>query len=276
MGQLCSLGTGGTSACNCQYSYSGSNTPNQTILTPVIYAETDMVRCNYGSIPTNVTSMSVAVYLPASGASSNAVTFSFNGTGVTLDTTLASSFVQPKRYQCSDVINISYLFSSVIYDPVQSENFHTAYPLDFYYTNPGGNISTYTTANVANWNCPPVLDPISTFTNQTDLIKYYSAYHVNLNLYSQAPLTVGGGSYPLLIYPPPAHPLLNGAIDRSTFYLAKQASGIFGVPVDAFVSPGVSSSVTEPQEGDFRLHPSDMAQVPFQQGLVRKLVQAME
>ena len=253
LGLLCqATTTGGASGntCNCTYTYSSPSAPNQIVDTPVIYNETDLLRCNYGAMASDVTSMKVSIHLTTSDTYSNQLTFNYNGTGVTLNTSLLASFVQPRRYQCNDIlVGVNYLFDPSIYDPIQSDNFHLTYPLDFYYTNPGGNLSTYALNNALNpnssanrWLCPPILNPEATFASATDLLDYNSNNHVNLSLYSKAPLATGATASQYVIYPPPAHPLVSGNIDRSTFYLAKQASGVFGVAVDAYVSPGVNTS----------------------------------
>lgn len=251
-GQLCqsSDGATGTNTCNCTYTYSSPTVPNQQLDTPVIYSETDLIRCNYGTISTDVKSLKVSVHLTTADTYSNQVIFNYSGSSVSLDTSLIASFVEPRRYQCHDIlVGVNYLFDSKIYDPIQSENFHKTFPLDFYYTNPGGNLSTYSAAqagtantSLSNWICPPILNPETTFSNSTDLKNYNSLNHVNLAVYSKAGLTVGDTIYRKVIYPPPPHPLQPGNIDRSTFLLSKQPSGIFSVPVNAYVSPGVNTT----------------------------------
>ncbi|MEO7161386.1 MAG: hypothetical protein ABI041_00565, partial [Bdellovibrionia bacterium] len=268
-GQLCLAIGSGANTCNCTYTYSSPSVPNQKIDTPVIYSETNLIRCNYGTIATDVKSLKISVHLTTADTYSNEVTFNYSGTGVTLDTSLISSFVQPRRYQCNDIlVGVNYLFDSKVYDPIQSEDFHKTYPLDFYYTNPGGNLSTYalSAAATGNWSCPPILNPESTFANASDLLAYNSSYHVNLSVYSKTPLGSDTAGHPKVIYPPPAHPLQGGDIDRSTFYLAKQASGIFGVPVNAYVAPTVNTSSNSTDSSSFPPPPIGFGASPTSSG----------
>jgi hypothetical protein len=141
------------------------------------------------------------------------------------------------RYQCRDSVYIPYLFDpATIYDPIQSDDPHVAFPLNFYTVNLGGAIQTYVNSAQTNpdniwWNCPPILAPSDNVTSTSILNSYYGYHHLNMNIYSISPLD---GSK--LIFPPSA-----GSFDRSNFYLAKQKVGAFSVPVNAYVAPNVVS-----------------------------------
>ncbi|MFZ9595607.1 MAG: hypothetical protein ACO3A2_05960 [Bdellovibrionia bacterium] len=272
LGSICQ-NTGSSSnssnSCTCVYTYSSQSLPNQKVEVPVIYTETDLVRCNYGTLASDVTSFKVSIHLTTADLYSNSVLFTFSGNGNTLDTTQSSSFLQPKRFQCSDILTVGYLFDPSVYDPFQSENYKITYPLDFYFTNPGGNLAVYSAAytltgnpGLANWSCPPIPEPsryLSSSANnfhatKDDLSYYNEKNHSNLFIYSKGALPTGLPANSKVIYPPPSHspsnPLASGEVDRSTFYLAKQPSGVFGVPVNAYVAPGINT-LTGSSSGGF-------------------------
>lgn len=269
-GSLCiSTATGASSStsptvCNCVFSYNTSSHPNTQQINPVTYHENDMVRCLYSNIPTDVKTMQVQLQVSSSDSYSNTVNFTFSGNGVTLDTSSSSSFIMPIRYQCRDLVFIPYIYDGNMYDPIQSEDFHITYPLDFYATNLGYAVSTYVAqgnvnpANQAYWNCPQILNPVrdlaGTLTNAgTNLGAYVAQNHINLKVYSKAPLS---GSK--LIYPPTP-----GIFDRSTFYLAKQSSGVFSIPLDALMAPGVNTSTSDPSSPGSTIPPLGYGAAPI-------------
>jgi hypothetical protein len=116
-----------------------------------------------------------------------------------------------------------------------------SYPIDFYATNLYTAITSYVQTKLSTWNCPPILTPDKYLTTAS-LAAFNLAHHVNLNLYSKAPLPGGGGKN---IYPPTA-----GTFDRSTFYLAKKSTGVFSVPVNAYIAPGVITATPDPTASD--------------------------
>jgi len=253
LGQICTpSGTSGggsttstaSTTCSCTYYYT-LNGSSQQVDVPVIYHETNMVRCNYnmGYPPSAVTTMQVAIHNTSANSYSNTLTFNLTGSGVTIDTTNPANFVQPIRYQCRDIVFIPHLLAGNVYDPFQSEDPHLSYPLDFYAANLGDAISQYVSATSTTggkYFCPPILNP-SAYMTAANAATYSANFQINLNLYSKAPLSGSKTIYPSVA----------GVFDRSTFYLAKQASGVFNVPVNAILAPGVttSSSATIPPLG---------------------------
>ena len=225
--------------CECSYAYNSTSAPNQKVFTPITYHEQDMARCSYAGLPSDVTSVQVSIHVTTTDTYSSAVTFNFSGTGNTLDTTNPNSFIQPLRYQCRDVVYIPYIFdgASGVYDPFQSEDPHLSYPIDFYASNLGAATSQYVIADAAagggsSWNCPPILNP-SKYMSGTNLSQFYSNHQLNMTVFSSAPLA--GNK---VIYPP------SGGFDRSTFYIAKSPSGVFTVPVNSILAPGVTTAST--------------------------------
>jgi hypothetical protein len=268
LGTLCqSTDESGTSTstspttCECSFEYSSPTRPNEHIFTSIIYHEQNMVRCSYSELPSDATTVNVSIHLTSADTYSTVVKFSFNGNGVVLDPSNPESFAQAYRYQCRDNPVIPYLFDSNVYDPIQSEDPHIAYPLNFYATNFGKALSVYANKsgeeNVKYWNCPPILNP-SLFLTGSILSSYYETHHLNLNVYSKAFLS---GSK--LIYPPST-----GSFDRSTFYLAREQSGIFSVPVKAYTGPwtistlGYGASPTSTGIGGLETCPDTSATIP--------------
>ena len=223
-----------TSLCNCSYTYT-TNGSTQSFETPSIYVEQNMMRCQYSGVPSGVTTLSVEIHVLASNAYTNSVSFSYLGTGVTVDPTQISSFLQVSRFQCRDILYIPHLFDGNLYDALQSEDPTLTFPFDFYTTDFGVALQSYINAgtSVSYWNCP---------TNPS----LYANYTLN-----------GGGSYANLpsdttfifsvgdngrMYPPPAYtatPASASQLDRSTFYVASAPSGVFSVPLDAYIGPTV-------------------------------------
>ena len=232
LGTLC-VTSNGANLCNCTLAFTQTSGAAQQVDTPVTYSESDMARCSYYNVvPSGITTAQVSIHLTSAGTYSNAITFKFPGVGNVLDTTSALSFHQIFRYQCRDIVFIPGILDGSVYDPIQSENFHLTYPLDYYAANLGNAISTYVQAVSAspNWLCPPILNP-NLFLTPNALAAYNANYHINLGLFSKAGLAPSGSK---VMYPPSS-----GVFDRTTFYLAKAASGVFTIPFDVQLAPTV-------------------------------------
>lgn len=224
-----------TTPCNCILSYNYTNP--QTGVTSVqqydaytTYTEANLIECNYSAIPAGVTSVNVEVQLVASNSLSNTVNVTLVGNYGSVDITNINNFSLANRWQCREVVTLTTI-SSTIYDPLQSDDPHIYYPLDFYATNFGWTLAQYAQASqqfVTNntWSCPQNPEPSALANNPL----------YNMNVYSVADL-----AGVKLIYPPQA-----GQFDRSTFYLANVPSGAFTMPVNAFIAPTVVTSNTAP------------------------------
>jgi hypothetical protein len=213
----------GASTCECQYTYSDPTADNATesVEVDTSYHEANMVECPYGgSIPSGATSVTVALVSASSGAVSNSITINLSTITNGVNPTDPNSFFQVNRFQCRDSVSIMSLFNqgdstNSIYDPVQSEDPTISYPLNFYTTNYGGSYALYASSNIENWDCPALPnDP-----NMPGL---------DLRIFSSAPDSAGS----INIYPP-----AGSAFDRSTFYVAKQATGVFNIALDTYVAP---------------------------------------
>ena len=233
IGQSCTASTAGAtdptlpSTCVCNYSYIRASGASESQQSPSIYRENDLLRCSYTIIPSDVTYVDVSIFVSTSHAYSSTQRFNFSGALGGLSLANSTSFNSIRRYQCKDTIVIDGVFSGTnIYDPIQSEDPLLSYPLNFYTGNMGGAFASFiaNTANVpassgAGWNCP-------TIPNDTSAGLDLSVYSVDRDSGSNT------------IYPPTA------TSDRSTFYLAKQATGAFAIPVNAFIAPFTMSSTT--------------------------------
>lgn len=214
-------GATGATTCTCAYTYIQ---PDGTQIGPVqvdtTYSENDMLRCPYTVVPAGVSFINVYIELTNSDTQSNTVTLNLSG-GVAggIDLSNPLSFTQASRYQCKDIVFVPYMWENDIYDPFLSDNPTYSYPLNFYTANMGLTFSEYTgDTNATGWNCPAL-------PNDT-------AAGMDLTLYSVAADASGSKS----IFPP------TGAFDRSTFYLANGSAGVFNIPVNAYVYPGMVSS----------------------------------
>jgi hypothetical protein len=229
--------------CECSYSYSSASAPNQQVFTAVTYHESDLMRCSYVGIPADVKTVSIAVHVKTTDAYSTSINYKLaNSGGAYVDFSNIINYVSPVRYQCRDTIFIPYIFdAATVYDPVQSEDVHLSYPIDFYASSLGAAISAYVGSNNANWNCPGILNPSaylsgSLSTPSSALATYTAANHINLNVYSKVALH---GSKQ--IYPPGI------TDDRSTFFLLKATYGVtpvgtFSVAVNSILAPGIVTS----------------------------------
>jgi hypothetical protein len=181
-----------------------------------------------------VTSVNVSLFDTTSGqASSPAIPVPLTGAASGFDLTNINNFLNMQRWQCKDVVTIyspwsgsgsSGAGSNSMYDPVQSDDPDMSYPLNFYTGNFGAAFSYFSSGSpstLQNWNCP-------TIPNNPNLPGY------DLRVWSVGPDTAGSSN----IYPP-----TGSAFDRSTFYVAKQAAGIFNVPLNTYIAPTLYGQV---------------------------------
>jgi hypothetical protein len=157
--------TSGASTCQCVYTFSTpepSPAPSvwapttTTINADTTYHEANLIECNHdSSIPSDVQTVNVSIIVnqvPSTGGPyptppiySNTLPFNFYASGAYIDTTNISNYTQVRRYTCKDVVTVPDVFEpgsgattfDGIYDPMQSENPATSYPLNFYTTNMG-------------------------------------------------------------------------------------------------------------------------------------------
>jgi hypothetical protein len=131
------------------------------------------------------------------------------------------------RYQCREMTKANVLTSSV-YDPIQSEDPHFNYPLDFYATNMGEALWKFGLADDSNsWACPQNPDTQTLFADGETTGRY------SMRIYSVDPLP--GGTK--VIYP--SDPMN----DRYTFYLSKNKNGAFDRPVYAYKTPETAALI---------------------------------
>jgi hypothetical protein len=218
--QFCpTTGSNGASTCTCNYSYTTSSGSTETFESPTIYQETNMIRCKYTGVPATASFVNVKIHMTNSDTFSNTVVFQFSGGGISLDTSNPSTFTLVQRYQCRDIVSVSSVFGT-IYDRIQSEDPSLSYPLNFYTTNMGGTFALYVANAVASFNCPSIPNDTS--------------QGLDLTVYSVGPDSSGSKR----IYPP-----VGSAFDRSTFLVATQPTGVFQVPINAYVAPTLPSTV---------------------------------
>jgi hypothetical protein len=224
----------GPSTCSCNYSYIRPDGNSESFNTDTIYREDNMIRCDYSSVPAGVTQMRVRIHLTSVDAYSNEVVFRFSGGAGVISSTDTASFLRVQRYQCKQALYIPNPFDSRVIDPFMSEDSKFAFMGNFYTTNMGLALAHFADFNRqsgnfnspghtdAGWICP---------TTPND-----SSFGADLTLYSVAP--DGSGNFKL-------HPPSDPTTDRSTFYLAKQATGAFTVPFNSFSVPGEATQVSQ-------------------------------
>ena len=239
IGQTCTAAATSTSSdptqpstCVCNFAYIDANGNNQSIQSPSIYRETDLLRCSFTLIPSGVAYTDVSIFVSTSNSYSSTQRFQFSGTLSGLSLANSTSFQSIQRYQCKDTIVVPGVFSSsssAFYDPIQSEDPFLSYPLNFYTGNMGGALASFIanpltmpTSGGAGWNCPTIPnDPSS---------------GLDLTVYS---VDRDGGSN--TIYP------TSVTSDRSTFYLARQPTGAFSIPINSFIAPATITGSGTPK-----------------------------
>lgn len=236
LGSFCKTPEGQTTSnCQCEFSYTRQGGGKEAFEVPTVYTESNLIRCPYSGIPAGSTGVSGRIRATGPNVYSNYSTISIALGGSSLNLSQETSFKEVNRFQCRDYISIPHMFDANVYDPLQSEDTRYSYPLNFYTTNIGGSI-------IAMFNDSADASPTasggasfqSQWTCSTD--PNNSATWENLRIYSVEP--DGNGSQ--RIYPPDG-----SAFDRYTFYLAKEPTGVFNVPVNAFIGPGLISTTPE-------------------------------
>jgi hypothetical protein len=251
--QAAGSGNTGASTCKCSYSYAMPDGSTQNYEADTDYHEQDLLRCKYIRIPAAVRSVDVRVHVNDTNMYSNVYTFKFSGGGVTLDTSDASTFALVQRYQCRDNIVVPYSLSpqDTVYDPFQSEDVHNSYPLNFYTTNMGlamayyaGGVKALGLAPPYDWNCPSIPnDP---------------AHQMDLTIFSVGADSAGSKK----IYPP------TGSIfDRSNFYVAKQATSVFNIPINSMIAPTINTVSSDSQDNPSPVPPMGYGAAPIPTGV---------
>lgn len=226
LGDFCgsaATGAGGAnqSVCTCKFDYIKSDGAQQAFESPVTYAETNLVRCVHTGVPETIPFVKVSIHFTNSDSYTNELKFYFTGNSISLDSTDAASFAVIKRFQCKDTISVSYTGQSDIYDPFLSEDSELSYPMNFYTPNAGFSMQAFVKnakpSNGAGWNCPSILNDPSA--------------GLDLTLYS---LASDGASKRIF-------PATGSVFDRHTFYLAREKTGVFNLPLNGYLAPNTLS-----------------------------------
>lgn len=242
IGQACSPdgATSGSdvSNCNCNYEYTTASGTLEQFDAPTNRYEANLIRCLYTGVPTSITEIKVRIHVVSQDVYSNQVRFTFNTSATTLDTSSSSSFLKVERYMCRDKINASGIMSNNVYDPFQSDDFtdtdrFNSYTYNYYTTDLGTSLTHYAGGVGAfppqtDFYCPSLTnDPLEKFPTR---------------IYSETADPSGGK-----IIDNSVESAKGTTISRSTFYLAKKASGVFNVPVNAMVAPNIYSITPDAQ-----------------------------
>lgn len=215
--------------CTCHFEYIKTDGTTESYDVPSFDVEPNLLKCNFNNIASVAPYVNVRIHHTTSDSYSNTVKFSFAGTGQFLDLTDPRSYLQPFRYQCKDAVFMAFQFGLMqgageVYDPILSEDPSIAFAWNFY----AGNMYNASVAYVENNEPQNGLGSICPATPNDP------SFGTDLSLYSLANDTSGSNR----IYPP-----IGSAFDRSTFFLARQATGVFNIPVNAYVAPNTISSV---------------------------------
>jgi hypothetical protein len=236
----------GPSTCTCDYTFTPVNSSStETLSVATTYFEGNLLKCPLAAIPVNVASVQVTVTVTTQSNTSAPFIFNLSSNATGLNTSSAASFSEVYRYTCRDIVTIEDLFDTAagggsgIYDPLQSEAPTTSYPLDYYATNLGATLNAFAggAAGVtapSGWNCPAnPITPTSDFH-----VTIYSESALNGSELISGGFTAGNAQIPMNYDPTNPTETFNA---RSTFYLANTATGIFNVPLNAYITPTIHS-----------------------------------
>ncbi len=211
----------GESTCSCVFSYTrtaGLTTPvTESFEVPTAYTETNLLRCKYNTVPSDVGEFRVRVRVTDQEVRSNQIVARFNVGAI--DPTDWSSFAEARRFQCKDIVTIWHpTAGNAMYDPLLSDHPRMSYPLNFYSTNLAATLLYYARFKITGWDCPSNLEEEGPGTN----FRVYSAQADE------------NGSR--VMWPPPTT-----GFNRMTFHVARKKTGVFTIPVNAYVAPQVPS-----------------------------------
>ncbi len=241
MGQVCSQAASNSNnsqnqsqnTCKCLFSYTKRNGSSETWESPIVLLESNLIRCSYNGVPPDGSGIRVKVILLGTENKSTEVAFPLLGPGSNIDSTQPLNYVLVKRIQFKDVVYIPNYMSGGggIYDPFLSEDESLTYPFNFFTTNLGGTLSQFV-AQVKPQDGAGFIGP----ANASRLINPY-IYSIGTN---QTP-KMNNQIYPL---DPQMDP--QNEFDRNSFYLAREKFGVFNIPFNTFVAPGLFTSETAP------------------------------
>ncbi|MBS1960248.1 MAG: hypothetical protein JST80_12295 [Bdellovibrionales bacterium] len=226
------------SPCLCEYTYDQGGVIQSASIAPT-YQETNLLRCA-NQVPSGIPNFDVKIVTGDGSMYSNTITVNlssgtFAGSTLYLDLTGADSYVQAKRFQCRKHEFIKNPLDQNMIDPIQSEDPKVNYAFNFYTTNVSESLLQMQRLANQDWEC--------TLTETQDRSLHWWA---NANVYSSSPCTdsfcSGDGE---LMYPQTS--LVSGKIPvsnpasvgkrRGSFWMAKQAYGVFQIPVQAALAP---------------------------------------
>ncbi len=250
-GQFDQFCTGVNNPCLCQYTYTLPNsTTTQTDTQATVYQETNLITCPQDpNLAAGVTTFNLSLITTSQQFASNSISVQLNGTtyaGTTyyLDTSAPSSFVQVSRFQCRHLETVKNFLDGTVLDPIQSENPEIIYPFNYYTTNLSQSLLNIQTGGGAGgssatqeWDCTLI-------PNYNHTLQWWAnPYVFSLSTCTgQDNFCNGDGE---LMYPTsslssgliPVNVATNTGRTRASFSLAKQAYGVFTVPVPAAIAP---------------------------------------
>lgn len=208
------------SACSCKFDFIKRDGSNEAFEVPVSYFEPNLLRCSFVGVPVDVPFVNVSVHVTDSDGYSNEITFPLHGAGTSGDPTSAFNFLPVQRFMCKDAVVIPNIMDASggnpnpVYDPFLSESPEISYGLNFFATNLGGALSQFVTKVIPvqglGWICPN--DPSKDLDGTDKRVFSLGPDKNNSRL------------------------MLS---DRTSFYLAKAPVGIFTIPFNTFIAPGV-------------------------------------
>lgn len=234
-----------TASCVCEFSFVTGGSTQSAEIAPT-YTESNLLRCT-SQVPLGINEFDVRIATIDKTNYSNAIHVSlsggnFAGSTLYLDLTNLDSFVQAKRFQCRRHEFIENPLDTLMIDPFQSEDPRVIYPFNFYTTNESESALQMQRLGNQQWEC-------TVTSSSIDLSTGLRAMHwwANANIYSSSTCTEAFCSGDGELMAPQASlasgriPVSSGSTEtgkrRASFWLAKQAYGVFQTPVRAAIAP---------------------------------------
>ncbi len=258
VGRVClNVESPGISKCECVFTYTLNGTEGLFSTVPR-GTQDNLLRCAYplsapnGPLPIGSGStVSVQIGVKATGRLTNKVQLTLPNLSAITGANATNNFVAVKRYMCRQLATVPYFYDSDIYDPIQSEDPRVAMTFNFYSTNLGQTLTSYS-QNVRDWECAVNPDDdrlpwanLTIHSHQMSMTKAIEASTVeNPDLIfdgkrGAAPTSgatvTGVGKFG------PSGKDRFGHSRRSLFFLAKKPYGDFTVAVNAQGAPTIAT-----------------------------------
>lgn len=236
--------------CVCRFNWTDSSGSFHEIDQPLGYVETNLARCLYTSVDSNISYFDVKLVVTAGNVSSNTTRVFVGAVNPSFDSTNKNNFVQISRYMCIDHVGATSTSQTNLYEGlVDPRLWSMSYAFNLYTYSMGRDYGAVSrsgsqSSNVKRFECPVIPNDsnFADYTGTTGMIDLTLSSIDKINLSN--PLLVNQATGDNTIYPATDN-TANGAacvngtepnceqykINRHDFYLASFQDGVFKEPV---------------------------------------------